>query len=143
MESAPQAYILMTLAFASGGSGDGGIGDLNSYDFWVPLSLSVSAATFGVAKFLNSGPTSIVGNHKCLKGFGSLTFILIFLIVAATGVGKGFAIGRQTAHILSLGNCTASRGSNGSRYCQQSSSICWVNYLVILLNFLPQIVHVS
>ena len=128
MESAPQAYILLTFAYADDGiadDGSGGVGDLNSWGFWVPLSLSATAATFGIAKFLKSGPTRIVGNYECLRGFGSLTFILIFFNVAATLVGKGFAIGRETALLL-----FPPRDWN-------------ITCLMILLNFLPQLVHVG
>ena len=126
LESVPQVYVLLTLAFSSGGfyTNKPGILDINSNLFWVTASLSITAASFGIAKFLNSGPTRIVGNNKCLDGFGTLTFILIFCNVAVTLVGRGMVIGMEIAYIAYLGN---------NKFYN----------LQILLTFLPQFLHVS
>ena len=88
------------------------------------LFLSIAAASFGITKFLKAGPASIVRNDKWMDGFGTWTFILLFLNVACTLIAKGGVVGV----------CI------GALFSAQSSS---VNYLLIFIFFLPQCLHVS
>ena len=123
----PQAYLLLTLAFADGGYGANiqrRVIDINSYLFYGTFSLSIAAAIFGTAKFLKSGPTRIVRNDKCVDGFGTMTFILIFFNVAATLIGRGMVMSWVIVYLVRHGR---------SKFY----------YLLLLLNFLPQLVHVS
>ena len=50
----------------------------------VTFLTSMATASFGIAKFVKSGPARIVRNDKCLMGFGTLSFILIFINILLT-----------------------------------------------------------
>jgi len=93
-----------------------------TYFFYVTLCLSLASATFGIVKFIKAGPASIMRNDKWLDGFGTWTFILIYLNVACTLMAKGLMIGDFIDEISKT----------------QGSSI---SYLIIFIVFLPQCVH--
>ena len=86
--------------------------------------LSLASASFGVTKFIKAGPASIVRNDKWLDGFGTLTFMLIYLNVSCILFTKGLIIGRLVDLI-------------------QRSKISSLNNLLIFIVFLPQCLHVS
>ena len=95
-------------------------GDLSAGPlFWWTLNLSMLTASFGVAKFLKSGPSRIVMSEKCMDGFGTLTYILIVFNIFTTLVGRGWVTGNVLFRIA----------LSGSKQ----------GYLLILLNFAPQI----
>ena len=86
--------------------------------------LSLASASFGVTKFIKAGPASIVKNDTWLDGFGTLTFMLIYLNVCCILLIKGLIIARFVDHI-------------------QGSQSSLLNYLLIFIVFLPQCLHVS
>ena len=92
--------------------------------FIATYSTSVVTASFGIAKFIKSGPARIVKNDKYLMGFGTLSFILIFINIALTIFGRGLLIGFFVDYVEKQG---ASR----------------TYFLLILLCFIPQLLHVS
>ena len=98
-------------------------GDITEGHLFVcTLFLSTLTASIGIAKFLKSGPASIVRSEKCKDGYGTLTFILIFLNVFATLTGKIIVIGN-------FGFRISIAGSKNS-------------YLLILIIFAPHILYV-
>ena len=60
--------------------------------FIVTFLTSLATASFGISKFMKSGPAQIVRNDKCLMGFCTLSFILIYLNVAVTVIGKSLVL---------------------------------------------------
>ena len=92
--------------------------------FVVTFCLSVLSATFGVAKFIKSGPARVIDNEKCLMGFCSATFILLFLNIAATLVGRGVVIGFYLGGMFHWSNNK-------------------INIILVFLCFVPQLLHVS
>ena len=69
-------------------------GDLSAGPlFWWTLNLSMLTSSFGVAKFLKSGPSRIVMSEKCMDGFGTLTYILIVFNIFTTLAGRGWVTG--------------------------------------------------
>ena len=104
--------------------------------FIVTFSTSVATASFGVSKFLKSGPMRIVRDDKCLMGFCTSSFILLFLNIAATLVGRGVMIGVYAGSVQS-------RRSDGLADGDKMSLIQQALYLlVVFLAFIPQLVHV-
>ena len=88
------------------------------------FTLSVLCGTFGVAKFVKSGPAGIINNEKCLMGFCSVTFILLILNIGFTLIGRGIVI-------ASFVICISSGVANKLRV------------LLVVLCFIPQLLHVS
>ena len=138
IESLPQVHLLLVLLIMS--SSTGGPGDVKpvefSFDFWLTFSLSVAAASFGITKFVKAGPASIMRNDKWLDGFGTWTFILVFLNIFITLCAKGFATATLIAGIANVIHLNSL--SNRTSYPMSS-----LNYLLTLVGFLPQILHVS
>ena len=98
-------------------------GDLSAGPlFWWTLNLSMLTASFGVAKFLKSGPSRIVMSEKCMDGFGTLTYILIVFNIFTTLAGRGWVTGNVLFRIA----------LSGSKQ----------GYFLILLNFAAQIIYV-
>ena len=129
LESVPQLYVLLMLAFESGNywrQDESRIIDINSSDsaIFVAFALSLISGSFGIAKFIKAGPTGIVDKGKPLDGFVTMTFILIYFNVGAILLGRVCALGMLIANF-------AEKGSSKS------------SYLLVLLSFLPQFVHVS
>ena len=122
MESVPQVQILLAIYVAYGGDGCSSPVQRGDVLFIVTFSLSVLSATFGVAKFIKSGPARVINNEKCLMGFCSATFILLFFNIAATLVGRGFVIGFYSAEIVRENK---------------------INIILVFLCFVPQLLHVS
>ena len=123
IESVPQAHILIAIWAVNQGRGCDSPVQQGDGLFLVTFSLSVLSATFGVAKFIKSGPARMINNEKCLMGFCSATFILLFLNIAATLVGRGFIIGTFVETQYNFGNK--------------------INIILVLICFLPQLLHVS
>ena len=129
----PQVHILLVIWFLSGGPTF--FNDFNAnwncntavpfdVSFVVTFSLSVLSATFGVSKFIKLGPARMINNEKCFKGFCSITYVLLFLNICTTLVGRGFVIGNYVwqLHFYDF-------GTN--------------NIFFVILCFTPQLLHVS
>ena len=124
MESVPQVYVLSTILGLSGpGSCEEPV-NIDDTLFLITFSTSIASASFGISKFIKSGPARIVRNDKCLMGFGTLSFILIFTNIALTVVGKGFVISSY------LGNLA-----------MQTPGMTYLP--LVLVCFIPQLLHVS
>ena len=65
---------------------------INGHDplFKTTFVTSVTAASFGISKFLKSGPCRIIKSDKYCMGFGTMSYILLLINIAATVVVKGF-----------------------------------------------------
>ena len=59
--------------------------------FITTFATSVTAASFGISKFLKSGPCRLIKSDQCCMGFGTLSYILLLINIAATLAAKGFA----------------------------------------------------
>ena len=130
LEAVPQVLIILVLSYADNtgkeyysvlGSESDGIMAMQL--MILTFILSVTSASFGIARFLKTGPARIVREEGCLDGFGTMTFILIFCNVAATLVGKGWIIAITIGQI-------AFTGRNK------------VNFLFIFLSIPAQLIHV-
>ena len=126
LESVPQVHMLLVIFILS-------IQSINTSErcdravvgdtlFFTTFSTSIVTASFGISKFIKSGPTRIVKNDKCLMGFGTLSFLLIFTNIALTLVGKGCIIAFYVFEAF----------SNNMTYL-----------VLLLLCFIPQLLHVS
>ena len=96
----------------------------NDILFRVTFLTSIMSASLGTARFLKTGPAKIVRNGKCLSGYGTLTYILIFVHNVLIVLGKGAVISDVVAFVW-----------------RQEASEAY--YLLILLCFMPQLLHVS
>ena len=123
LESVPQVHMLLIIRFISPKYDCNSpihFGPQFSLTFWI----SIATASFGIAKFVKSGPARIVNNDKCLMGFGTLSFILIFTNIAQTVLCRAWVIAIFV----------------GYAWVQEANR----NYLpLILLCFIPQLLHVS
>ena len=137
MESVPQTYILLIIALADGGNRVSVL-DLGLL-FCMTYSLSVTSASFGIAKFLKSGPARIVRCEQFIDGYGTLTFILIFFNVAATQIGRGLQISFVLPSIAYFGLNEEDIHAGLTQVPLHHK----LYYLLIVLSFLPQLVHVS
>ena len=90
--------------------------------FITTFSTSVVTVAFGVSKFVKAGPAGIIRGDKCLMGFGTLSFILVFLNIAATIIGRGIVI---------------------AVYFDLVRLESPIYILPIFLCFIPQLIHVS
>ena len=120
LESVPQVHILIAIWAVCGGWGCESPVQRDDLLFIVTFTLSVLTATFGVAKFIKSGPARMINNEKCLMGFCSATFILLFLNIGFTLVGRGVVIGVYVGDVKNK-----------------------INIAFVLLCFIPQLLHVS
>ena len=96
----------------------------NDILFRVTFLTSIISASLGTARFLKTGPAKIVTNYKCFRGFGTLTFILIFINNILIVFGRGFVISDVVNYV----------------WLQEASK---AYYLIILICFMPQLLHVS
>ena len=88
LEALPQIHILLILFI------------LNPYVtyyldeklFIATFGTSLLTATFGIAKFLKTGPSRLVPDQGPLGGHGTLAFLLLMLNVASTIVSKGIML---------------------------------------------------
>ena len=122
LESVPQVHILMVIYILSINSPNpcNKVYTVGGDTLFInTFSTSIVTASFGISKFIKSGPARIVKNDKCLIGFGTLSFLLIFTNIALTLVGKGCII----ALYVYINNNTY--------------------FVLLLLCFLPQLFHVS
>merc|ERR1712241_1206841 len=92
LESVPQVHVLLLLWKLSGEGCDSAVGVSNDPLFLVTFSASVATASFGISKFLKSGPCRIIRNNTCCSGFGTLSYILLLLNIASTVIAKGYSI---------------------------------------------------
>ena len=60
--------------------------------FLVTFALSVFSATFGIAKFLKSGPCRLLPNDGPIGGYGTVPFLLLMANIASTILAKGFLL---------------------------------------------------
>ena len=121
VESVPQVHILIGIWAISRGGGCESPVQKDGHLFIVTFTLSVLSATFGVAKFIKSGPARMINNEKCLMGFCSAAFILLFFNIAATLVGRGVVLG----------------------FCVDQFRYHYENKILVILYFIPQLLHVS
>ena len=127
-ESAPQAHILFVMAVTHANlrlKSDVCASPVeNDMLFRVSFLTSILSASLGTARFLKTGPAKIVRDDKCFRGYGTLTYILIFIHNVLIIFGRGFVISDVVTFVW-----------------QQEASR--VYYLLILLCFMPQLLHVS
>ena len=120
--------------------------------FWLTSIISLASASFGIAKFIKSGPASIVRNDKWLDGFGTFTFSLLFFNILFTLLVKAIAMGFIVVLLsggdiismpilsLLLINLTEKWGGEIEEILQILVPVLWV---LLFLLFLPQCLHVS
>ena len=146
MESVPQVYILMVILNISNNVLDpnetNAAVEVDTF-FRVTFMFSIAAAAFGIAKFTKSGPTRIVRSDKCLDGFGTLTFLLIFVNAAATLFGKSLLMTGYVINLEKILNQNPSNLSNVTTGQECTNIVSGFHYLGIFLAFLPQLVQVS
>ena len=92
------------------------------YPFITTFLLSFLSATSGVANFVKAGPAGIIRNDKWCMGFGTPTYLLLFLNIAATISARGLVV---------------------AAYVDLVRLADPAYLLLILLCFLPQFIHVS
>ena len=128
LESAPQALILWVLVnthanlFLNSDPCDSPI--VVEELFYTTFFTSIVTASLGIARFLRKGPTRVVKIDRCFRGIGTLTYILIFINVVLAMFGRGFVISEVVTYVL-----------------RQEASMTY--YLIVLLFFMPQLLHVS
>ena len=91
LESVPQVIIMLMMWI---GPHIGSCRNpINGHDplFITTFATSVTAASFGISKFLKSGPCRLITSDKLLMGFGTMSYTLLLINIAATVVAKGFA----------------------------------------------------
>ena len=119
LESVPQIYILSVIWPLEAGDS---CSPVNSYPLFITtFATSVLTASFGISKFLKSGPCHIIRNDSYFMGFGTLSYILLLINIIATLVGKGIIYLFYLNHANSDGKQMA----------------------IMTLNFIPQFLHVS
>ena len=126
LESVPQVHILLAIINLDPAGNCSAIGTGSEHSsglFFATLATSVLTASFGISKFLKSGPCHIIRNDGCWMGFGTLSYILLLINIIATLVGKGFIFPIYLDGPGSGGYITVIK--------------------IIALNFLPQFLHVS
>ena len=99
--------------------------------FIVSLVSSIMSASFGITKFLKVGPCRLLANsNKCLNGYASIGFILLFLNTFSTIVSKGWmlAISQNV-----VGGFTANNDDDLIKYGMK---------IVIPMIFLPNFLYV-
>ena len=117
LEAVPQVHILLVIWVLDGGGCSGAV-DGGPF-FITTFVTSVITASFGISKFLKSGPC------RFIKSFGTLSYFLLFLNIAATIVAKGFFV------VASFGPPDHGHSYGG------------VNLLFGLFCYLPQLAMVS
>ena len=117
LEAVPQVHILLVIWVLDGGGCSGAV-DGGPF-FITTFVTSVITASFGISKFLKSGPC------RFIKSFGTLSYFLLFLNIAATIVAKGWFV------VFSFGDEYGPSRLGG------------VNLLVGLFCYLPQLATVS
>ena len=85
----PQVFILFSLVLQNPDVIFGGDTTL----FWVTFGTSILSASKGIATLLKEGPCKLVPNQGVLGGYGQIGFILVFVNIAVTLLGKGLSIG--------------------------------------------------
>ena len=91
LEAVPQVHILLVIWVLDGGYGCHSAVQAGPH-FITTFVTSVITASFGISKFLKSGPCRFIRSDTCLMGFGTLSYILLFLNIAATVVVKGLIV---------------------------------------------------
>merc|ERR1712061_339117 len=71
--------------------------------FITTLLTSIATASFGISKFVKSGPARVVRNDKCLMGFCTFSFIVIFLSTVAIVFGKAIVIATYMGKLWHVG----------------------------------------
>ena len=93
LESVPQVHILFLIwVLSDEGSCDSPINGLRDPHFIITFVSSVINAAFGISKFLRSGPCRFIRSDTFLMGFGTLSYLLLFLNIATTLVAKGLSL---------------------------------------------------
>ena len=134
LESAPQLHILLCLWLQENKLIEEG----NQTFFIVTLATSIFSTSFGISKFLKSGPCRLVPNEGCLGGFGTLGFILLFLSVAFSLASKGILLaisGIDGLEGIVVANSSVARRDGWSKV---DAIFAWGG-----LNLGPQFVYVS
>ena len=131
LEAVPQLFIILVLFFTdhTGGKLNSVLGTESVMEIGLPqvtFLLSLTTASFGIARFLTTGPARIVREDGYLDGFGTSTFILIFWNVVATMSGIGWVMAITISRIAQNGGSRVSR----------------VSFLLILLSFPAKLLHV-
>ena len=122
MESIPQILILICL-FASNDRISGSVA--------ITLAVSIFSGSFGIAKFMKTGPCKMVPSTSgFLDGFLSLGFPAVVFSVIATCVGKGLLI-----PVVADGGEDGGPEGGGLIF---SKVAMWM-----ALNLLPQLIYVS
>ena len=58
--------------------------EMNDHIFYLKFWMSVASASFGISKFLKSGPCQIIKDTSFLMGYGSLSYILLLINITTT-----------------------------------------------------------
>ena len=89
----PQVHVLFLIwVLSDEGSCDSPINGLRDLHFIITFVSSVINAAFGISKFLRAGPCRFIRIDTFLMGFGTLSYLLLFLNIAATIVAKGLSL---------------------------------------------------
>ena len=69
-----------------------GASNLTTYLFFASFISSVFCATLGIAKFLKVGPCPLVPDEGFLGGHVYMGYVLLFINIGSTILGKGFTL---------------------------------------------------
>ena len=91
LEAIPQTHILMIMFLEIPGIFTG-TSYQTTYLFFASFISSVFCATLGIAKFLKVGPCPLVPDEGFLGGHMNMGYILLFINIGSTILGKGFTL---------------------------------------------------
>lgn len=115
------------------------IGDLNdgygrnSTLFLITYSTSVLSASFGIAKFLKSGPCRLIPNEGFLSGYCQIGFLMVMLNTLCCIVIKGILLSLACAPWI-----TMDQTKIRTETINLKTFVVWFG-----LNYLPQLIFVS
>ena len=88
----PQVHVLLLIWKMSDEGCKSPVGGIDDPLFILTFVTSVTAASYGISKFIKTGPCRIIRNNTRCSGFGTLSYILLFLNIASTLSAKGYTI---------------------------------------------------
>ena len=131
LEALPQVHILITLASMDYYL----ISDGNSDLFRLTLFSSFLSASFGIAKYLKTGPCRLLPEEGLCGGFMHMGFIFTFLNVAAMILSKAFMLISMVIASNAFSDDLFWGGSH--RFDFKMTIITW-----FMICYLPNLIHV-
>jgi len=107
--------------------------------FLISYSLSIFSATFGLAKFLKSGPCHLIPSEGYFDGYLTLGFCLVFVSSMAGTLQKGFSLGFLIGH-RNLTNSTSNIVENSTSNIVEDRDRYLVTLAWCAIVLLPQFI---